>query len=337
MHRISMNYIRILFNIIKYLKIDVNVLIAEANVSNLIIDKNNDYISMDEANKLFCSAVNISGDEYFGLKFYEFFHPSFFNVLSYMMMSSDNLLHALESACQFSTLVYSGSHPQMTRVDLNTYCFEFNDDHKLYNNENCLRYFHDAGISTLYAYCKWLTVGDFVRFSSVDFCYEKPANIEEYEALFGCPVQFGMGSSRMYFYADDLLKPLITKDEVLHRMHENHAQLKLKSEGVFTLKVRKVIEEQIKKGYCNVMSVSTSLYMTQRTLQRRLEDEGVYFKDILSDVKIELSRYYLIYSQCPLSHIADMVGYRDISSFSRACIRWFGMPPSFYRAENKKW
>lgn len=316
---------------------DINALIADAAVSELIISEKKEYIPIEEANRLFCAAANISGDECFGLKFYEFFHPSFFHLLSYTMMSSNNLLHAMENICRFSSLIYSGADSKITRVDINTYCLELNDCYELYNDNNYARCFYDSGVSMLYAYCKWLTIGDFMRFASIDFCYEKPVNIERYEKLFGCPIQFGMKNNRVYFYANDLLKPLLTKDEALHCLHEGYAKLKLKSEGEFTFKVRGIIETQMKNRYCNIITVATALFMTQRTLQRRLEDEGIYFKDILTDVKIELSRYYLIYSKYPLSHIADMVGYRDISSFSRACIRWFGMPPSFYRAENKKW
>jgi AraC-like DNA-binding protein len=71
--------------------------------------------------------------------------------------------------------------------------------------------------------------------------------------------------------------------------------------------------------------------MSERTLQRRLEEERSSFALVIDDTRRELAEQYLSRLKLSLGEAAYLLGFADQSSFFRACKRWFGVPPGQYR------
>ena len=67
-------------------------------------------------------------------------------------------------------------------------------------------------------------------------------------------------------------------------------------------------------------------------LQRRLEEEGATFSELVNGVRRDLVLRYLDNPGYSLGRIADMLGYSMASSFTRWFITQFGMPPAAWRA-----
>lgn len=78
-------------------------------------------------------------------------------------------------------------------------------------------------------------------------------------------------------------------------------------------------------------SIAASMKMSGRTLQRRLEDEGVRFSILLDEVRERIARKLLRETQSPLAEIAYRLGFSDLATFSRAFKRWTGIPPGAFR------
>jgi AraC-like DNA-binding protein len=62
--------------------------------------------------------------------------------------------------------------------------------------------------------------------------------------------------------------------------------------------------------------------MSERTLQRRLRDEGESFASILDDTRRELAGSWLAEGRLTRTEIAYLLGFSQLSSFSRALRRW---------------
>ena len=73
--------------------------------------------------------------------------------------------------------------------------------------------------------------------------------------------------------------------------------------------------------------VAKKLGMSERTLARRLAEEGVTFIEVVQQLKATLARYYLEEETMPMSEIAWLLGFEEASSFSHACKRWTGRTP----------
>jgi AraC-like DNA-binding protein len=66
-------------------------------------------------------------------------------------------------------------------------------------------------------------------------------------------------------------------------------------------------------------------------LQRRLQDAGHSFQQVLEQARHQLARHYLTNSQLELNETAYLLGYEDSSSFVRAFRTWEGVPPAHWR------
>ena len=73
--------------------------------------------------------------------------------------------------------------------------------------------------------------------------------------------------------------------------------------------------------------VARKLGMSERTLGRRLTEEGVTFNEVVQQLRATLARYYLEEETMPMSEIAWLLGFEEASSFSHACKRWTGKSP----------
>jgi AraC-like DNA-binding protein len=92
-----------------------------------------------------------------------------------------------------------------------------------------------------------------------------------------------------------------------------------------------VIIRHLQDGEPQRPKTATILGMSERTLQRRLAEEGTSFQRLLDDTRRELAQHYLGQSNISLTDITYLLGFSDQSSFFRAARRWFGNSPRDYR------
>ena len=96
--------------------------------------------------------------------------------------------------------------------------------------------------------------------------------------------------------------------------------------------VENAVTSLLPHGTVRADMVAKKLGMSERTLARRLSDEGVTFIEIVQQLKATLARYYLEEETMPISKIAWLLGFEEPSSFSHACKRWTGKTPRELRA-----
>jgi AraC-like DNA-binding protein len=67
--------------------------------------------------------------------------------------------------------------------------------------------------------------------------------------------------------------------------------------------------------------------MSERTLARKLSDEGLNFTEILQQLRRDLSVRYLNDHKLHVSKIAWLLGFHEVSAFTHAFKRWTGKMP----------
>jgi aryl-alcohol dehydrogenase-like predicted oxidoreductase len=82
--------------------------------------------------------------------------------------------------------------------------------------------------------------------------------------------------------------------------------------------------------------VAKELGISERTLQRRITDEGTSFRQLLNETRHELVRQYLGNASVEITEAAFLVGYEDPNSFYRAFRSWEGKTPAEWRAANQR-
>jgi AraC-like DNA-binding protein len=187
---------------------------------------------------------------------------------------------------------------------------------------------------TVIGFCRWIS-GREVHPLAVELAYPAPADAAPYRVAFRCPVLFDApGNSLLFAYAD-LTTPLPTSNPMLAELHERFAGEYLRhfDQALTSYRAREVIIRRLPDGEPRRDQVACELCMSERTLQRRLEDEATSFLQLLDDTRRELAEQYLGRLHLSLAQAAYLLGFADQSSFFRACKRWFAISPGQYRSQ----
>ncbi|KGN34222.1 AraC family transcriptional regulator [Knoellia sinensis KCTC 19936] len=84
--------------------------------------------------------------------------------------------------------------------------------------------------------------------------------------------------------------------------------------------------------WSDIGAIAAGMHISERTLQRRLIQEGTSFRDLVAEVRESLA-IELLATGMPVAEVAERLGYVEVSSFSQAFHRWRGVGPSAYRAK----
>jgi len=84
-------------------------------------------------------------------------------------------------------------------------------------------------------------------------------------------------------------------------------------------------------GLAVLDEIAHALGLSQRSLRRKLDQEGTSFRTLVEDERRELALQLLTGSDMRLDEVAIHLGYTDTASFTRAFRRWMGCSPGAYR------
>ncbi len=96
-------------------------------------------------------------------------------------------------------------------------------------------------------------------------------------------------------------------------------------------RVRNVIASLAMSGTVSLDLAAKSLGTSQRTLQRRLSDHGTCFWTMVEQSRFEIAAALLLGTRLSAQEIGARLGYANPNAFSRAFVKWAGMPPRAYR------
>jgi AraC-like DNA-binding protein len=159
-------------------------------------------------------------------------------------------------------------------------------------------------------------------------------NLKTYLDYFKCPVDFEKDFTCVRFPLSFLSIPLLHSDTTLLDLLSQQAEallLVLPKADMFEEKLQQVIVQSLHEGEPTLPVVAAHLALSSRTLQRRLQERGLVFQDILENTRRELAIRYLQDKTLSLTDIALLLGYSEQSAFNRAFKRWYSEPPKMYR------
>ena len=144
---------------------------------------------------------------------------------------------------------------------------------------------------------------------------------------------YGAGEDAIVIPDPQLALPIRFSDDQLAASSKAQCEeaLRLLTEDAgFACRVRRVIETS-HPFPPKLARVATTLFVSERTLKRRLQAEEASFQHLVDQVRLERAGELLQQTAMNLSQIADALGYADAANFTRAFKRWTGQSPSQYR------
>ncbi|MCP1471641.1 AraC-like DNA-binding protein [Sphingobium sp. OAS761] len=152
-----------------------------------------------------------------------------------------------------------------------------------------------------------------------------------YDTVFGCPVYFEQPSNA-----------IILDDEVVAapgRLHDPHLVSILRhalergrpasdQSDAIARAVDRLLPDMIETGDTSCRLVAARLGMSEETLRRKLRREGVSFRTMLRQRRCALATRYLQETSLSIIQVAQLCGYAETASFTRAFVQETGMTPS---------
>ncbi len=156
-----------------------------------------------------------------------------------------------------------------------------------------------------------------------------------HETYFKGPIKFGARRNALVLHATDLDRPFLTYNAELLDMLNPQLERALqerRAQSSISEQVKWTLRRLLSAGRPGVAAVARELGLSDRTLQRRIIDDGATFRQLLLGVRQELAHEYLDRPGMDVTEVAFLLGYEDSNSFYRAFRTWEGTTPSQLRA-----
>ncbi|MGU7784337.1 AraC family transcriptional regulator [Burkholderia sp. PU8-34] len=168
----------------------------------------------------------------------------------------------------------------------------------------------------------------------VHFSHRAPDSLRVHRPFFGPNVEFDCEFDAIVLTQQELDRPNPLADAALARYAKELLDLRPRPRGdAIADDVRRVIHILMPQGHCAIELVGQRLGLTSRTLQRQLEQAGESFSALVNEVRCELAVRYLGNRRHTVSEVAALVGFSEISAFSRWFSTEFGKPPTRWRSD----
>lgn len=309
--------------------VDCRALFVELGLDYAALSDPDARFPQDAMTRLWRRAVELSGNPAIGLNMAQVVRPASFHVVGYALMSSRNLCDGFTRLVRYQRIIGEGADLSfLPQPDGYALTLAIHGDRLPPARQSA-----EASLAYCLAFCRWMT-GKPIRPREIRLQGPPPADLAPYLQVFQAPLKFNAEHYGLIFERGDLEAPLPSANEALAQLHDRFAgdYLARFCGSRVTHQARQVLCRLLPQGEPRREVVAQALHLSQRTLQRRLQEEGTSYQQLLDDTRRELAEQYLGQVSLTLLEVAYLLGFADPSNFFRAFRRWFGETPGEYRA-----
>lgn len=169
----------------------------------------------------------------------------------------------------------------------------------------------------------------------VAFKHSPPKRLDDYSKAFQCPVHFNQESNYMTYATNDLRLRTAKADASINHFLVERVEEEMKGMEISASKIISDAEILIKNvlpsGIPGIVQIGEHMGMSNRTLTRRLSEEGTTFRNLIKKIQEEVAKDLLNNSSRNIAEIAFETGFSEQSAFNRAFKRWTGLSPLEFR------
>ncbi|MGK0293356.1 MAG: AraC-like DNA-binding protein [Porticoccaceae bacterium] len=308
-------------------------LLNEIDIPRTVLTDSSIEVSLAKHCDLMELAAEKLGNENLGLQIGSKVQPRYMGPLGYTILNSPNVLNALQNFCRYLHVYARGCDMALETDDKFAY---FSFSYSIIDPGPIGRR-HEAectlamvkNVIEVVTESKW-------KIEEVFFEHPTPTTTIEHKRTFGAPVHFSQQVNQLKFDKNILERKLPQADPRLFEVLEGHLKEALENqtqEDDIVSSVGIIIAKSLSNGIPSVDDVAASLFMSKRTLQRRLYDRGVLFNEYADEIRCKMAQQFVAKTKLSLTEVAFLLGYAHISALSRAFRRWTGKTPYEFRAE----
>ncbi|WP_203143611.1 AraC family transcriptional regulator [Marinobacter mangrovi] len=282
--------------------------------------------------RLWQHAEQVTGDAAIGLHAGEVVDPDRMGLVGHVFFNCDTLGDAVMQYVRLHRLINESVHLKLEQTaDLAVLTWEA-DQPEFYCRQDM-----DRTLAAVVSRARHF-IHPQLDIAWVRVAHPEPAYADEYRRILDCPIRFGESAMALAFSAHYLDRPIPHRNPYVHSAmlkQVNSLLARLQTRRRFSRKVRRLISRQMASERIDADSLAQQLHMSRQTLYRRLKKEGMSFQELVEHVRKDKALRYVASDRYALGEIAFLLGFSELSAFSRAFKRWTGESPAQYRARHQ--
>ena len=321
------NYFRVLNNLVQKYGISTQQLLEGTGISPSLLHGTLP-LPEQQFTRVCERALRLTADPALGLRFGQAMNISTHGVLGYALMSSAKVADVLQLLLQYHRMLMPSLRLSLIE-EQQFVALECSGQHV---SESLERFWVESFYAAVVVSGRFL-VGDGAIDVSLHLDYSEPDYGDVYAEVFGFPVFFNAAARRLMFPKPSLDLPLATANPAVRAIFREQCNSLLPAQGGQTPVAGRVQQILLLRSgdFPAAAQVAKQLFMSERTLRRRLSEEGKSFQQLLDQVRLRLACEYLRNTGLPVTEVARLVGFNDVTNFRRAFKRWSGLLPSVLR------
>jgi len=271
------------------------------------------YLKLD---RVMGEAVEQSGDPFFSLKEADYLLPSHLGPLGFAWLASTSLRSAFQRVQRYIKVLHENMQVTMHDSE-DALVVSFNLDAPSVN-----AYHRDIGhLAIMTRMCRF-NYGNQWNPLRVTVAHPAPPDQSYFYSLFRCPVDFEAEENSLHIDLKQADKRLTGASKQLAQLHDHIVVKYLAhlSRKDIVNRVKAAILDGLGDGAATESSIAQTVNTSIRNLNRKLSK--------LVETRRELAEQYINDSTLTLTEISFLLGFSEVSSFSRAYRRWEGQSPS---------
>lgn len=309
--------------------LDRRAMLQRAGVTEQELTEPGRYLPVSLLYEMGAHLVRELGDPSIPFAVARLLRPEDYGVLGFGVLTSGTVRSAIELILQYFPLITTSGRWEVRPAD---------EHHEI-------SWWRSAPLSLGVRLCNEAVVASAVQFlrtarggfqpARVTFRHRAPPDTAPHAEFFRCPVLFGQD-------ADALLVPNKLLDvpppHANDAMNDHFTQLirqRLPDVGPRSIaaQVRGAIADALGDGNPSMRRIARRIALSERSLRRRLAEEGTGFRELLEAVRRDQAARWLAETRSTVAEIATALGFSEPTAFSRAYRKWFGSSPHAARAQ----
>jgi AraC-like DNA-binding protein len=272
--------------------------------------------------------AELADDPHFGLHVGERVKLGTYSVYGLILLSCRDIGQVMQQTMRYEQLAHDLGRSELVLDGENA------EYHWLTNYPQANRHLVESVFAGIRVFSTWLT-GMTLPSSNLQFMHARQADAAEYLRVFGAVPHFEQRVNAVQFSAQLLTLPVPNADVGLYPVLQQHAEQLLRErsrsgEGI-AAQVHAAIIKNLAHDRVRLSSIAEELKLSPRTLQRKLNEAGASFQQVLDQARYALATDYLRQESLSLVDISFLLGYQEQSAFTHAFKEWAGVNPGAWR------
>ncbi|MEV0670831.1 AraC family transcriptional regulator [Mycobacterium sp. NPDC050441] len=307
---------------------DVAAVMQRAGISPMLLAEGRSRVTTDQAAIFVRELWRVTDDELLGFGTTPVPRGTFRLVCHALLSTSGDLRDGLQRFVEFNAAL-PGTPP--VGVTFGTEDCTFSID--LHAVDSPLDVLVDSLLAIVHRFLGW-AINATVPLRRVEVPYPQPADIDDYDVIFGAPVRFSAPTAALVIDNRVLSAPIVrTQDEVEAFVRNAPADFLVQRDYATSLadRVRRMLQRGPSGSWPTTDDIARAVALSPQSVRRKLREEGTSIRELRESVLRDSAIASLARGDETIAELSARLGFSEPSAFTRAFRRWTGSAPRSYQ------